>query len=48
VQTTSDAMMPMGTSRCGRTASSECVEIESKPMKAKKTSDAPSMTPDSP
>ena len=36
VQMPSDARMPIGTSRCGLIASSECVEIESKPMKAKK------------
>ncbi len=38
----------MGTSRWGFRASSACVEIESKPMKAKNTIDAPSMIPDRP
>ena len=32
VQTTSEARMAMGTSRCGFLASSECVEMASKPM----------------
>ena len=38
----------MGTSRCGRRASSACVEIESKPMNAKNTIAAPSMIPERP
>ncbi len=48
VQRTSDARIPNGTSRCGHLASSACVEIESKPMKAKNTIAAPSMIPDRP
>ena len=48
VHIASDAKIPIGTSRCGRRASSECVEMESKPMNAKNTIDAPSMTPDRP
>ena len=44
----SEARMPTGTSRCGRRASSACVEMESKPMKAKKTIAAPNMIPDRP
>src|SRR4051812_17073163 len=48
VQITSEAMMPMGTSRWGFLASSEWAEIESKPMKAKKTMDAPSISPEIP
>ena len=37
-----------GTSRCGRTASSAWVEIESKPMYAKNTSAAPTIRPENP
>ena len=48
VQMASDARMPNGTSRCGLMASSECVLIESKPMKAKNTIAAPSMMPEKP
>ncbi len=48
VQTESETRMPMGTSRCGRRASSAWVEMESKPMKAKKTIDAPSIRPERP
>ena len=32
VHSTSEVMMPIGTSRLGFRASSACVEIESKPM----------------
>ena len=41
----SDAMMPIGTSRCGFFASSACVETESNPMYAKKMRAAPAIMP---
>ena len=45
VHITSEARMAIGTSRCGRFASSACVEMASKPMYAKNTIDAPKMMP---
>ena len=45
VQTASEAMMPIGRSRCGLRASSAAVETASKPIYAKKISDAPFITP---
>src|SRR3981189_3717781 len=45
VQSTSDVMIPIGTSREGFRASSACVEIESKPIYAKKTIAAPASMP---
>jgi hypothetical protein len=41
----SEAMMPIGTSRFGFLASSACVETESKPMYAKKMIAAPAIMP---
>src|SRR5258705_12213260 len=45
VQSTSDVRIPIGTSREGFRASSACVEIESKPIYAKKTIAAPASMP---
>src|SRR5690242_12744165 len=45
VQITSDAMMPIGMSRCGLRASCAAVETASKPMNAKKLTPAPRSTP---
>ncbi len=45
VQMMRDAMIPIGTSRCGFFASSDCVETASKPMYAKKIVAAPASIP---
>ncbi len=44
----SEAMMPIGRSRCGFLASSAVVETASKPIYAKKTTAAAAMTPEKP
>ena len=48
VQTTSVAIMPIGTSRCGFLHSSAAVETESNPIYVKKMIDPPVSTPDHP
>src|SRR5215831_1226853 len=48
VQMSSEAMMPIGRSRCGFFASCAAVDTASNPMYAKKTTPAPVVTPPQP